>query len=295
MYNCEISRQHKAAIVIAIDQSKSMADEIIFNEISMSKARFVASVVGELIEELILCSRYDNACRDYYDIAVIGYSSTSVRPLLGRRLGFVPIAELACRDVEREFVNFRCSLLSGDVVLVPHGFPRWVSPVASGATPMYGMMLRVANMLERWCANPRHRACFPPIFINISDGMPSDGSEEQLLDVAERIKRISTDDGNAIMMNIKISSRIDTSSFIFPNMDDLDYTNSHALLLARLSSTIPQSMERFVRSHGERTSKPPYLALGYNVSPLEFVSMLNIGSRSDSANEELCLADMAAM
>lgn len=286
MYSCEVARQHKVALVIAIDQSSSMAQEITMNSARVSKAQFVSIVVGELIDELLLRSRYDDIYRDYYDIAILGYSSNSVRSLLSDEVGFVTISELSQRLVERDFIHFHSTLLDGTVAVVPHGFPKWVEPIANGSTPMCKMLECVTELLSEWCAQPQHRHSFPPIFVNISDGMSSDGKEHQLLEAAERIKQTSTADGNTIFVNIHISSDPQSPSLLFPSVSDIDADNRYAMLLAKMSSVIPQEMEHTIDIKRNLLSRPPYVALGYNTSPAEFISMLSIGSRSDGLYNE---------
>ncbi len=286
MYRCEIGRRHKIAFVLAIDQSSSMAQEIAINSVEMSKAEMVAFVVGELIEELLLCSKCDNVYRDYYDIAVIGYSSNGIHSLISDKVGFVTVSELAKRSVEREYINFKCKLLNGDVVVVPYGFPKWIEPMASGSTPMCKMLECVAELLEGWCVQPHHRESFPPIFVNISDGMSSDGGAEQLISLSERIKGISTEDGNALFVNIEISSGGGGISLVYPSIDALPSEDSRAMLLAQMSSVMPKRLEHIVHRKRIAYSKPPYLAMGYNTSPMEFISMLNLGSRSDALQGE---------
>ena len=286
MYRCEIDRRHKIAIVLAIDQSGSMEQEVAANMTTVSKAEIVASVVGELIEELLLYSKCDNIYRDYYDIAVVGYSSSGIRSLISDKLEFVTISELAKRSVERVYINFKCKLCSGEVIVVPYGFPKWVEPMASGSTPMCEVLESVAELLEDWCAQPHHRECFPPIFVNISDGMPNGREAEQLIALSERIKGISTEDGNVLFVNINISSGGSGASFVYPSVDDIPRENNSAMLLAQMSSVLPKRLEYVVHRKRIVNSKPPYLALGYNISPMEFISMLNLGSQSDALQGE---------
>ena len=296
MYSSEVGRQHKVAIVVAIDQSSSMAQKIEVASRTMSKAKLVSEVVGELIDEMLLRSRYDGLYRDYYDVAILGYSGDGVYSLISDHPRFVTISELSQRRVEREHITFRCTLLNGDVVVVPHGISKWVEPRSVGATPMCKMMECVATMLEEWCAEPHNRHSFPPIVVNISDGMLSDATEERLMTAVERIRQTGTDDGKSLLMNIHISSSVGGESMICPCIEEVDRDNRHAMLLARISSNIPQSMEHMARLKRASLSRPPYLAMGYNTSPAEFVSLLNIGSRSDNVqherNRQLCLQNM---
>ena len=158
------------------------------------------------------------------------------------------------------------------------------------------MLQCVAELLEGWCEDARNRDSFPPVFLNISDGMSSDSTEEELLAAAERIKHISTKDGNTLFINVNISTNGDNASLVYPSITDIDCCNQHAMLLAKLSSRIPEALERSIQTRRSLLSPPPYIAMGYNTSPSEFIAMFNIGSRSDSIRQEQRrLESMAAL
>ena len=53
-YTQSITRRHRTAFLIAIDQSGSMAEELTFRGIRQSKAAAVAEVTNSLLTELLL-------------------------------------------------------------------------------------------------------------------------------------------------------------------------------------------------------------------------------------------------
>ena len=83
MYTQSITRRHRTAFLLAIDGSGSMAEEIRFRGRTSTKAEAVAAIANELLFELIERARRSDGVRDYYDIALIGYSGDDeVYPLL---------------------------------------------------------------------------------------------------------------------------------------------------------------------------------------------------------------------
>ena len=78
MYTQEITRTHRTAFVIAIDQSSSMQESVVVNSRRMTKAEAVAAITNRLIDELVMRARRDDGIRNYYDIAVIGYGNEKV-------------------------------------------------------------------------------------------------------------------------------------------------------------------------------------------------------------------------
>ena len=75
MYTQSITRTHRTAIILAIDGSGSMAEKIRFRNRQMTKAEAVATITNGMLFELIERARRSDGVRDYYDIAVIGYSA----------------------------------------------------------------------------------------------------------------------------------------------------------------------------------------------------------------------------
>ena len=53
MYSQSITRTHRTAFVLLIDTSGSMAEDILFRGLPVSKAEAVATITNELIFELI--------------------------------------------------------------------------------------------------------------------------------------------------------------------------------------------------------------------------------------------------
>ena len=56
MYDQEITRTHRTAFVIAVDQSGSMQESILFAGHHVAKAQAVAVIVGAMIDELVMRS-----------------------------------------------------------------------------------------------------------------------------------------------------------------------------------------------------------------------------------------------
>lgn len=97
MYSQEITRRHRTAFVIAIDQSGSMQEKVCFGRHEMSKAAAVARITNSLLTELVDRSRRTDGVRNYYDVAVVGYSGDEARMLLDEE-GFIAIDRLARRQ-----------------------------------------------------------------------------------------------------------------------------------------------------------------------------------------------------
>ena len=280
MYSQEITRRHRAAIVIAIDQSCSMSGRMMLNGWDLSKAEVVSMVVGRLIDELILRSHRDNGYRHYYDIALIGYSGEQVYSLLGDEIMFHPTTLLAGRDVPTTDYALGYKTLNSGTHTFREKVSLWVEPVAHGATPMYKMICSVTDLVAEWCAKEENSESFPPLVFNITDGEASDANYDMLRSASHRLQSTGTKDGNTLFINVHISSDTNHSPLLFPNIHEVSLSIRHAHLLMDMSSVMPEQMHSYISQCRSESSKPPYIAMSYNASISELVAMLNIGSRS---------------
>ncbi len=280
LYTREITRSHRGAFVIAIDQSASMQESTVLANEVMTKAEAVAVVTGRLVDELVMRARRDDGVRDYYDLAIVGYSCGEVYSLLGAEPAFVPVNVVASHIPERFSIRVERLLPSGGREEASERLTAWVRPHAEGDTPMYEMLLTVRDMVERWCADPRNSDSFPPVVFNITDGESTDCDEEQLRHAAGRLRDLSTSDGNTLLFNIHIATGESGESMLFPRADEIGAEDHYARLLADISSPVPDSLNDCIRSFRGDFAPPPFIAMSYNASITEAVAMLNIGSRS---------------
>lgn len=274
MYQAQITRAHKGAIVILIDRSGSMAEETLFEGRTISKAEALSDVTNLLIEEIINYSHRDRYIGDYFDVAVVGYSGDKAQPLIGK--GMNRIVDLDAMNTPLKNIQLQRRLPSGAYCSTLVDRRQWITPEAKGRTPM-GDALKVAKRLcTSWCR--KHLESFPPIVINITDGEATDSSKEQIISLAESLKSVGTQDGNVLLMNIHIISEYDTpsESLRFPSVSDSLPVNRFAKLLYDISSQLPEIYNSPIKEL--RGGTPPYRAVCYNSSLGELFSLLSIGS-----------------
>lgn len=276
MYTQEITRRHRTAFVIMLDQSASMQGRVRFGRMMMTKAEAVAFTANALVTELVDRSRRTDGVRNYYDIAIVGYGGDGVQ----MQDGFRSIEELSRHAPRMNSVAFEELLPDGTAAMVEHRCEQWIEPKAEGTTPMYEAMLRVRDMLAEWCAKEDNRESFPPVVINITDGEASDCSDAELLDICSQVRAISTEDGQVLLLNIHITSSDTLPSIVFPMADELLSAARHARTLAECSSIMPEAFSDAIHSLKGMGAMPPYYGMGYNATIVELLSIINIGSRS---------------
>ena len=258
MYTQSITRTHRTAIILAIDGSGSMAEKIRFRNRQMTKAEAVATITNGMLFELIERARRSDGVRDYYDIAVIGYSGDDeVYSLLPGGRELISVAELAAGEppIKTEVIEYR--LPDGSISLREIPYPAWVEPEAAGQTPMCEALRRVRDIAAAWCADPA-----------------------ELRAVAGQIKSLRTADGNVLLVNIHIAAGDTPRTVFFPSAEEASYPNRYAEVLYDCSSPMPEVFNEAIREAKGPGVLPPFRGMSFNASAEELITMLNIGSIS---------------
>ncbi|MEG1672818.1 MAG: VWA domain-containing protein [Alistipes sp.] len=279
MYTQSITHTRRTAFVLAVDCSSSMTEQVSFNHRPMSKAQAVAMVTNRLLFELTERARRNEGIRDYYDVAVVGYSGDGVKSLISTKEMFYSIAQIAQMSTATPSTKSEYRLPDGSATLLNEvAIPTWVTPEAHGETPMYDALLNVRDLVAAWIMQPDHTESFPPIVFNITDGEASDCDDDELRGVCKQIRSLHTNDGNVLLINIHIASSAGGQALIFPMGDEALYGNRYASLLYDCSSEMPAAFETAIREL--RGGTPPFRGMSYNASVTELLSVLNIGSIS---------------
>lgn len=283
MYEEVISRVHRCAILIMVDRSGSMVEKVTFRGMSVSKAEAVAISTNILIDELLHRSRRAEGWRNYFDIAVLGYSGDEVTSLLSDRPEFLPLTDLLLRrvEIERRYVNY--TLPSGNIISSISEHRRWITPAAAGRTPMFKAFQRATHLLRGWCRRRDNRDSFPPIVINITDGEATDCDGEMLSAAAAAIKSTGTTDGQTLLINLHLAPTdviSDVERLRFPNPEEPMPKNRHAKLLCDISSTLPERFNEPFAGFKDGNYPPPYKCMCYNCHPEELFELISIGTIS---------------
>lgn len=282
MYERCITREHRTAFVILIDQSGSMAEKIDYDGRMITKAEAVAEVTNQIIGELIERARRQDGVRDYYDIAVVGYSGEGVTSVLGDKDGaFVSIEDLAARDVDVQMHESQRLTPSGDLISHSVATPMWVLPRAMGETPMYEGLNYTFDAVKDWISRRENIDSFPPIIFNITDGESSDCSPEGMINISHKIGSLSTTDGNAFMINVHIASSSAQQSMLLPTLDEVNAcTNKYAKDLGLASSIMPPIYNNMICEIRKMKYSGEFVGMSYNTSISELITILNIGTIS---------------
>jgi hypothetical protein len=269
-YTRVIDRRHPTCAVFLVDQSAAMARAI--EAEGRTWADVIADVTNRCLMSLVVRASRGDVVMHYLDIAVIGYGGSAGSAWGGTLEGrdWVSLPEIA--EEPLRLVNTGAE---GRGVIAPC----WTKPVARGARPMKEALIRAGELLRQWLALRAASAgldIFPPVVVNISGGLPTDGSCEETLEVAETLKSVSTDDGGVLLAGV-CPARAADSPLTFPH-DTSALNAEHVRLLFAMSSLVP---------HARRYDLPEGARLMVSTSHacrVLFELLLEMGARSITSN-----------
>jgi uncharacterized protein YegL len=284
-YQVRISRERPGCFVFLIDQSGSMSGSW-GNDNSKSKADLVALYVNNALNEIInICQKSEPEPRPYFEVCVIGYGLDSEQAeilwtgdLAGRI--FITPAELKRHPTGNggEIEVTRRTFKGETKVKIP--VPFWFSPEAKSLTPMGDAFDRCKDLLAEWV--DRHPDSFPPIVINITDGVQTDCDDDALLEKAHVLKQTKTLYGNALLFNAHISSQND-EAVLFPESADELPDDDRCRQLYEMSSMLPEIFKKRIAGTIKKmdlSEDTEYIAMTYQGSVGDLTRFLDIGTKT---------------
>ncbi|MCC6750134.1 MAG: VWA domain-containing protein [Deltaproteobacteria bacterium] len=248
-----------------------------------SKADAVADTVNRTLQNLVIrCAKGNGEqeeVRNYFEVVACGYRTDNagnavVGPILGGALqgrDVVPIAEIAANPVRVEDRMRKVPDGAGGLVEQNFRMPVWVDPTANGGTPMVASMGWLHGRVSEWVrAKP---TSFPPVIMHITDGESTDGDPRP---AAEQLKQVRTNDGNALLFNIHLSSGAGVP-ILFPSNRDL-LPDEFSKQLFDMSSPLPQSMRQQLMDAGYGIDEHAR-GFVYNSDLVELIKFFDIGTR----------------
>ena len=270
-YQADISRSNPGCFLFLIDQSGSMADPFAGGS-GHSKADELATIINRLLASLVIRCSKDEGVRDYFDVGVIGYGASVAHSLAGANgTPFVPISRLADEPLRVEDRLQKIPDGAGGLVEQSVKFPIWIDPAADGGTPMTQAFSQGADALNTWVSE--HKAAFPPVVFNITDGEATDGDPTS---AANALRALGTDDGTALLFNVHLSEHR-APAVEFPATDEA-LPDDFARRLFGMSSALPPHLQTAARQEGYAVEDGTR-GFVFNADAAAVIQFLDIGTR----------------
>ena len=286
-YTAQITRNTPTAFIFLIDQSVSMRRTTSLNGETMSLAEAVARIVNHQINELVLRCVKMGDTRHYYDIAVIGYGEKAYSGWQGELEGrdFVSPEELKnhpyTKIVTRRETRTRKGLQIKEGEQV-----QWVSARHNGSwTHVHKAFEKAKTLLGSWLAEHHEHDCYPPTIINVTDGVFNGTTRENLIQQANELKAMFTNDGNILLWNIHITpDRLE--QILLPISKEELKADKYSELLYDMSSLLPERYNRPISDlRGDNTNER-HVAMATNTDLSTLIQLMDIGTPTNISQKQ---------
>lgn len=279
-YTAQITRNTPTAFIFLIDQSVSMQKYTTLYGEEMPMAEAVARIVNHQLNELVLRCVKGSETRDYYDIAIIGYGENAYSGWKGELEGrdFVKPSELKEHPYKKITTKKETRTRKG-VKVVEIEEVQWIEAEATeGWTRVHHAFEKAKGLLDEWMEKHHDKDCYPPTIINITDGEFNGATKEYVLQQANELKSMFTNDGNVILFNIHISANKAVCVTCPASKDEVSFS-SLATTMYEMSSLLPMRYsDRIADLRKDGTPNNRYTAMSINADMSTLIQLMDIGT-----------------
>ena len=287
-YTAQITRNTPTAFIFLVDHSVSMQQmTTLFGE-EMTMAEAAARIVNNQINELVLRCVKMGDTRHYYDIAVVGYGEGAYSGWQGELEGrkWVTPEELKnhpyTKIVTRKEIRTRKGVQVKEVEQV-----QWVTARHDGHWTHYHEAFDYArDLLTDWMIDHHEKDCYPPTVIHITDGVFNHASKEEVMQKANELKSMFTNDGNVILFNIHFTDDLDAESVACPIAKAELGGDPYAESLFEMSSLLPERYNPDIARCLNDNRPGRHVAMGMNADATTLIKLMDIGTPTNISKNQ---------
>ena len=278
-YTAQITRNTPTAFIFLVDQSVSMKRVTTLNGEQMSLAEAVARIVNNQINELVYRCIKTTEVRHYYDIAVIGYGHEVYSGWNGVLAGrdFVSPEELKNNPFKKITIKEEKRTRKGTMIKEIDKV-QWLEARCDGHwTHVHKALDKAKDLLEQWMKEHHEKDCYPPTIINITDGQFTQVTREQVVQQANELKAMFTNDGNVLLCNIHITPN-NLEQVLLPIGKDELKRDKYSELLYDMSSLLPTRYNQAISDIRGDSVDARHVAMATNTDMSTLIQLMDIGT-----------------
>lgn len=287
-YTAQITRNTPTVFIFLVDHSASMGQTTTLFGEEMQMAEAAARIVNNQINELVLRCVKMGDVRHYYDIAVVGYGEDAYSGWQGELEGrdFVSPEELKnhpfTKIVTRKETRTRKGVQVKEVEQV-----QWVSARSDGSWTRYHEAFDYAKkLLDEWMEEHHDKDCYPPTVIHITDGEYNGATKDEVMQKANELKAMFTNDGNVILFNIHITADLNADAVACPISKDELGGDEYAETLFDMSSLLPERYNQDISRCLDDTRAGRHVAMGMNADATTLIKLMDIGTPTNISRNQ---------
>lgn len=284
-YTAQITRNTPTAFIFLVDQSVSMKRITTLNGEQMSLAEAVARIVNNQINQLVLRCIKTTEIRHYYDIAVIGYGHEVYSGWNGTLAGrdFVTPEELKNNVYQRVTIKKEVNTRKGRMVKEIETV-KWLEARCNGNwTHVHKALDKAKSLLDQWMKKHHDKDCYPPTIINITDGQFTQVTREQVVQQANELKAMFTNDGNVLLWNIHITPNNQEQILLPIGKEELK-GDKYSELLYDMSSLLPTRYNQPISDIRGDSENARHVAMATNTDMSTLIQLMDIGTPTNNIN-----------
>ena len=128
--------------------------------------------------------------------------------------------------------------------------------------------------------------CYPPTVIHITDGVFNHASKEELVQKANELKSMFTNDGNVILFNIHFTADLNAESVACTIIKDELGGDLYAETLFELSSLLPERYNADISRCLNDNRPGRHVAMGMNADATTLIKLMDIGTPTNISKNQ---------
>ena len=147
-----------------------------------------------------------------------------------------------------------------------------------GCTHWHKAFARAKTLLDEWMVKHHDKDCYPPTIIHITDGEFNGASKETVMQQANELKSMFTNDGNVILFNIHFTSSKSTAEVVCPIDKQELQGDRYAETLFEMSSLLPMRYNADIEKYLNDGRQGRHVAMGVNADATTLIKLMDIGT-----------------
>lgn len=287
-YTAQITRNTPTAFIFLVDHSVSMRKETTLYGEKMTMAEAAARIVNNQINELVLRCIKMAETRHYYDIAVVGYGEKAYSGWQGDLAGrdFVSPEELKDHPFTKIMTKRETRTRKG-VQVKDFEQVQWISANHTGSWTHYHEAFDYAKiLLDEWMKDHHEKDCYPPTVIHITDGEYNHATKEMVIQKANELKAMFTNDGNVILFNIHFTADNSLKPIACPIEKSELAGDNYSRDLFEMSSLLPERYNADIARCLNDTRSGRHVAMGVNADATTLIQLMDIGTPTNISKNQ---------
>ena len=266
-YTAQITRNTPTAFIFLVDQSVSMKRITTLNGEQMSLAEAVARIVNNQINELVYRCIKTTEVHEVYS----GWNGV----LAGR--DFVSPEELKNNPFKKIIVKEEKRTRKGTMIKEIEKV-QWLEARCDGNwTHVHKALDKAKALLNQWMKEHHDKDCYPPTIINITDGQFTQVTREQVVQQANELKAMFTNDGNVLLWNIHITPN-HLEQVLLPIGKEELKGDKYSELLYDMSSLLPTRYNQAISDIRGDSVDSRHVAMATNTDMSTLIQLMDIGT-----------------